>query len=148
ALLFNRAVDDLDAWCDDVEGHLASEDHGRDLTSVKKLLKKHQRLETDITNHLGAIKKVEAMARGFDAAGHFMNDDIQARAKTIIDRYYSLREPAQIRRENLEDAKLLQQFARDVEEEVSWIEEKLPLARSPQTAATASPPSPTCRRST
>lgn len=87
ALQFNRAVDDLDSWCDEVEAQLASEDHGKDLTSVKNLLKKHQQLETGITNHLGAIKKVEVMARNFQNAGHFMNDDIQARAKNIVDRW-------------------------------------------------------------
>ena len=42
ALQFNRVVDDLLAWIDDVEHQLMSEDHGKDLTSVKNLLKKHQ----------------------------------------------------------------------------------------------------------
>ena len=42
ALQFNRIVDDLIAWIDDVENQLMSEDHGKDLTSVKNLLKKHQ----------------------------------------------------------------------------------------------------------
>lgn len=42
ALQFNRIVDDLFTWMDEVENQLMSEDHGRDLTSVKNLLKKHQ----------------------------------------------------------------------------------------------------------
>lgn len=42
ALQFNRIVDDLLTWMDEVENQLMSEDHGRDLTSVKNLLKKHQ----------------------------------------------------------------------------------------------------------
>ena len=42
ALLFNRVVDDLNSWMDEVENHLMSEDHGKDLTSVNSLLKKHQ----------------------------------------------------------------------------------------------------------
>ena len=42
ALLFNRVVDDLNTWMDEVENHLMSEDHGKDLTSVNSLLKKHQ----------------------------------------------------------------------------------------------------------
>ena len=45
-------------------------------------------------------------------------------------RYQSLNEPCQIRRENLEDALLLYQFYRDVTDELSWIQEKLPLASS------------------
>lgn len=42
ALQFNRIVDDLLAWMDEVENQLMSEDHGKDLSSVKNLLKKHQ----------------------------------------------------------------------------------------------------------
>lgn len=42
ALMYNRVVDDLMSWMDDVESQLMSEDHGKDLYSVNKLLKKHQ----------------------------------------------------------------------------------------------------------
>ena len=42
ALMFNRIVDDLLSWMDEVENQLMSEDHGKDLASVKNLLKKHQ----------------------------------------------------------------------------------------------------------
>ena len=42
ALQFNRQCDDLERWLDDVEGQLASEDHGRDIATVQALLKRHQ----------------------------------------------------------------------------------------------------------
>ena len=42
ALQFNRIVNDLLTWMDEVEHQLVSEDHGKDLASVKNLLKKHQ----------------------------------------------------------------------------------------------------------
>ena len=42
SLDFQRQCDDLEAWMDEVEGHLASEDHGRDVITVQNLLKKHQ----------------------------------------------------------------------------------------------------------
>lgn len=42
ALMYIRVVDDLMSWMDDVESQLMSEDHGKDLYSVNKLLKKHQ----------------------------------------------------------------------------------------------------------
>nr|CAD7193717.1 unnamed protein product [Timema douglasi] len=45
-------------------------------------------------------------------------------------RYHTLQQPMQIRRDNLEDALLLQRFLRDVEDEVQWITEKEPLAAS------------------
>ena len=48
----------------------------------------------------------------------------------FFSRYNTLNEPCQIRRDNLEDAQLLFQFYRDVEDEVSWIHEKRPFAAS------------------
>lgn len=45
-------------------------------------------------------------------------------------RYESLSEPATIRRDNLDDALLMYQYYRDVEDELSWIQEKLPVAAS------------------
>ena len=42
ALLYGRQCDDLEVWIDEIEAQLSSEDHGRDITTVKALLKKHQ----------------------------------------------------------------------------------------------------------
>ena len=41
ALQFNRQCEDIESWMDDVETQLASEDHGRDITTANVLLKKH-----------------------------------------------------------------------------------------------------------
>ena len=48
----------------------------------------------------------------------------------LLFRYATLAEPCQIRRDNLTDALLLYQFHRDVQDEVMWIETKLPVASS------------------
>ncbi|XP_048733527.1 spectrin alpha chain, non-erythrocytic 1-like isoform X2 [Ostrea edulis] len=130
ALMYNRVVDDLMSWMDDVESQLMSEDHGKDLYSVNKLLKKHQLLEQDIANHKEKVQDVQDAAHVFKEAKHFMNKELQARAKVVQEKYESLSEPATIRRDNLEDALLMYQYYRDVEDELSWIQEKLPVAAS------------------
>ncbi|XP_061172689.1 spectrin beta chain, non-erythrocytic 5-like [Saccostrea echinata] len=130
ALMYNRVVDDLMSWMDDVESQLMSEDHGKDLYSVNKLLKKHQLLEQDIANHREKVQDVQDAAHVFKEAKHFMNKELQARAKAVQEKYESLSEPATIRRDNLEDALLMYQYYRDVEDELSWIQEKLPVAAS------------------
>ncbi|XP_065309042.1 spectrin beta chain-like isoform X2 [Dermacentor albipictus] len=130
ALLFNWMLDDLQTWMDDVETQLQSEDHGKDLTSVQNLLKKQQLLETDITNHAEMLEQVKDQAANFQKNDHFLKNEIQERADSIIKRYTSLHEPLQIRRENLEEALQLQQLLRDVDDEMSWIREKEPLASS------------------
>ena len=130
ALLFSRNLDDIDNWIEDVELQLQSEDHGRDLTSVQHLLKKHLTVEADINAHADAIQSVKETTLSFREANHFQIEEIDKRSQAIIKKYQSLHEPVQIRRDNLEDALLLYQFLRDVADELSWIHEKHPTASS------------------
>ncbi|XP_042865885.1 spectrin beta chain, non-erythrocytic 5-like isoform X7 [Penaeus japonicus] len=130
ALLFNRTLDDLESWMDDVETQLQSEDHGRDLTSVQSLLKKHQQLENDIASHQSEVDQAKEVAQSFAVAKHFMSEEITERVEAVTKRYNSLHEPVHIRHENLEDALLLQQLLRDIEDELLWVAEKEPLASS------------------
>lgn len=48
---FNRNVEDIELWLYEVEGHLASDDYGKDLTSVQNLQKKQALLEADVAAH-------------------------------------------------------------------------------------------------
>ncbi|CAG0903884.1 unnamed protein product, partial [Darwinula stevensoni] len=138
ALAFNQTLDDLDAWMDEIEGHLQSEDHGHDMTSVQNLLKKHQQLESDIHAHADNVEQVKDTSVAFRNNQHFMKDEIDERVRAVIKRYESLHEPLQIRRDNLEDAQLLYQFFRDVEDELVWISEKEPVAQSEDLGASLS----------
>ncbi|GFO34699.1 spectrin beta chain, non-erythrocytic 5-like, partial [Plakobranchus ocellatus] len=130
AMLFNRVVSDLASWMDEVENQLMSEDHGKDLSSVNSLLNKHQQLEQDIASHQEKVTDVLDAAQVFKEAKHFMNKELQASARAISDRYNSLVEPSHIRRENLEEARRMYQFFRDVEDELAWIQDRRPLAES------------------
>ena len=49
---------------------------------------------------------------------------------SVVDRYNSLADPCHVRRENLEDALHMYQFFRDVEDELSWIQDRKPIAES------------------
>ncbi|XP_076313686.1 LOW QUALITY PROTEIN: spectrin beta chain, non-erythrocytic 5-like [Tachypleus tridentatus] len=130
ALQFYQILDDLEKWMDEVETQLQSEDHGRDLTTVQNLLKKHQTLEVEINNHADNIEQVKEQTESFTSNNHFMKDEINQKAQAVVNRYNGLHEPVQIRRENLEESLLLQQFKRDMEEELMWISEKEALASS------------------
>ncbi|UYV61076.1 SPTBN5 [Cordylochernes scorpioides] len=128
ALQFTRLLEDLDAWMDDIENQLQSEDHGRDLTSVQGLLKKHLLLELDINNHSEKMEMVKDQVANFQH--HFLHEEVEERANQVLKRYKGLYEPAQIRRENLEDALLLHQFLHDAEDERHWLSDKTVLASS------------------
>ncbi|KAK7865818.1 hypothetical protein R5R35_001276 [Gryllus longicercus] len=130
ALLFSRTLEELETWMDEIETQLQSEDHGKDLMSVTHLLKRHAVLESDVHSHSEALEQVKDTAAAFERSNHFMKEEIQDRAAAVNKRYCSLQEPMQIRRDNLEDALLLQQFLRDVDDVMQWLAEKEPLAAS------------------
>ncbi|CAG2161762.1 unnamed protein product, partial [Oppiella nova] len=124
ALQFHRMLDDLELWMSDMETVLADEDHGKDLISSQNIMKKHQLIENDINNHSENIEQIKDLTTAFTQNNHFMKEEIEERAQTVIHRYEALHEPMQIRRENLEEALLLFQFKRDIDDELIWIEEK------------------------
>ncbi|CAB1332446.1 unnamed protein product, partial [Coregonus sp. 'balchen'] len=108
---FNRNVEDIELWLYEVEGHLASDDYGKDLTSDR-------------------IDGITIQARQFQEAGHFDGDNIKRKQEALVARYDALRDPMAARKQKLSDSLRLQQLFRDVEDEETWIREKEPIAAS------------------
>ncbi|XP_036385628.1 spectrin alpha chain, non-erythrocytic 1-like isoform X3 [Megalops cyprinoides] len=127
---FNRNVEDIELWLYEVEGHLASDDYGKDLTSVQNLQKKHALLEADVTAHQDRIDGITIQARQFQEAGHFDADNIRKKQEALVSRYESLKEPMAARKQKLSDSLRLQQLFRDIEDEETWIREKEPITAS------------------
>uniref|UniRef100_A0A3P9IJC5 Spectrin alpha chain, non-erythrocytic 1 n=1 Tax=Oryzias latipes TaxID=8090 RepID=A0A3P9IJC5_ORYLA len=127
---FNRNVEDIELWLYEVEGQLASDDFGKDLTSVQNLQKKHALLEADVAAHQDRIDGITIQARQFQEAGHFDSDNIRKKQEALVVRYEGLREPMAARKQKLSDSLRLQQLFRDVEDEETWIREKEPIAAS------------------
>ncbi|GBP27213.1 Spectrin beta chain, non-erythrocytic 5 [Eumeta japonica] len=130
ARVYLRGLDDFAGWLDDVESQLLSEDHGKDLSSVTALLKRHARLEQQVASKAETAIQLADTARHLAESGHFMAEEIVEKADHVVKRYRQLQEPMQIRRDNLEDAALLQRWARDADEELNWLREREPLARN------------------
>ncbi|KAL5013103.1 hypothetical protein ScPMuIL_011654 [Solemya velum] len=127
---FNRNVEDIERWLVDIEGQMHSEDYGKDLTSVQNLQKKHALLEADVIAHQDRIDGIKVQAKQFCESGHFDKDNIDNKQMILVERYNSLHSPITGRKQKLNDAQLLQQFLRDVEDEEDWIREKEPIASS------------------
>ncbi|XP_023696436.2 spectrin alpha chain, non-erythrocytic 1 isoform X2 [Paramormyrops kingsleyae] len=127
---FNRNVEDIELWLYEVEGHLASDDYGKDLTGVQNLQKKHALLEADVAAHQDRIDGITIQARQFQEAGHFDADTIKRKQEALVARYEALKEPMAARKQKLADSLRLQQLFRDVEDEETWIREKEPIAAS------------------
>lgn len=130
ALLFNRSLEEFEAWLLEVEAQLASTDTGKDLATVNNLLKKHTILENDIQQHTENCETINDAADQFVKNNHFMSEEIQQRAQDAITRFHQLKEPVQQKRDLLEGSMMLQQFTRDVEDELQWLADREPLAGS------------------
>ncbi|XP_045506256.1 spectrin beta chain, non-erythrocytic 1 [Colias croceus] len=136
ARVFLRGLDDFTAWLDDVETQLLSEDHGKDLSSVCALLKKHARLEQAVASKSEVATQLADTATHLADTGHFMSQEILDKTEQAVKRYRQLQEPIQIRRDNLEDAALLHRWERDADEELHWLKEREPAVRSEEMGAT------------
>lgn len=130
ALIFGRSLDEFNSWMEEIETHLSSDDYGKDLASCNNLLKKHDILEQDMTNHNDLCESMTEQDNNFMKRNHFMKDDIHERCMNTVRRYHSLNEPMGIRRDNLEDSLTLHQFMRDSDDEIFWLNDKLLLAES------------------
>ncbi|KAM6918067.1 spectrin beta chain, non-erythrocytic 5 [Lycodopsis pacificus] len=126
ALQFQRSLDDMEQGVGSVERELTIEDCGSDLPSVNRLLKALQSLEEEVDGHRDRIQGLVETAKSFSSQGNFLAEEIQIRVAHTINRYNSLAEPLQSRRETLEAWQVLFQFSRDLEEEVSWLSDRLP----------------------
>uniref|UniRef100_A0A8C5QUK2 Spectrin alpha chain, non-erythrocytic 1 n=1 Tax=Leptobrachium leishanense TaxID=445787 RepID=A0A8C5QUK2_9ANUR len=127
---FNRNVEDIELWLYEVEGHLASDDYGKDLTNVQNLQKKHALLEADVAAHQDRIDGITIQGRQFQEAGHFDADNIKKKQEALVGRYDALKDPMAARKQKLSDSLRLQQLFRDIEDEETWIREKEPIASS------------------
>ncbi|XP_075470432.1 spectrin beta chain, non-erythrocytic 5 isoform X1 [Ascaphus truei] len=126
ALLFQRGLEEIEKWLDQVEAKLETADSGKDLMTLEKL----GELEEDISSHGERLQVLVDKGREFRNEGHFLADEIEDRVRIIAHRYKSLNEPVQECRAALEARRLLDQFFRDLDDELTWIQEKLPHASS------------------
>ncbi|XP_067099877.1 spectrin beta chain, non-erythrocytic 5 [Osmerus mordax] len=128
ALQFQRSLEDMEQWVGSVEKELTVQDCGTDLQSVSHLLKSLQGLEEVVDGHQERIQGLMATAKDFSSQGNFLAEEIQPRVREIVNRYNGLAEPLQSRRETLESWQLLFQFYKDMEDELLWVQDKLPYS--------------------
>lgn len=83
ALQFQRALEDIEKWLDQVEARLDSANKGKDLMTLEKL----GELEEDITSHGGRLKVLADKTREFRQEGHFLADEIEDRVRILIHRF-------------------------------------------------------------
>ncbi|KAF2980042.1 hypothetical protein EK904_009476, partial [Melospiza melodia maxima] len=129
-LHFQRNVEDMEKWLEGVENDLKAPYNDNDLVVLNSHLKKQEELEEDIAAHRDRLQELVVTAQQFQKEKHFLADELEEKVDELVQRYKRLRDPLQERRGSLEASRLQYQFFRDVDEELAWVREKLPMASS------------------
>uniref|UniRef100_A0A673HPT1 Spectrin beta chain n=1 Tax=Sinocyclocheilus rhinocerous TaxID=307959 RepID=A0A673HPT1_9TELE len=127
--LFTQSCSALDSWLQNISSQLQSDDFGKDLTSVNILLKKHQMLE-----HQMEVREKEVQSLQSQALALAQEDsgimEVDGQQRRVTDSFSKLQDPLRQRRQRLLASKEAHQFNRDLEDEILWVKERMPLATS------------------
>uniref|UniRef100_A0A7N4PIN8 Spectrin beta, non-erythrocytic 2 n=1 Tax=Sarcophilus harrisii TaxID=9305 RepID=A0A7N4PIN8_SARHA len=118
AELFAQSCSALESWLGTLQAQLHSDDYGKDLTSVNILLKKQQ----------VAWEGPAVGERGM--GGPSSGEEAQAHICTLVEKFRALYKPLKERCNRLLASREQHQFHRDVEDEILWVTERLPMASS------------------
>nr|XP_020441852.1 spectrin beta chain, non-erythrocytic 1 isoform X2 [Monopterus albus] len=129
AELFTQSCSDLDKWLGSLEGQLQSDDYGKDLTSVNILLKKQQILESQVEVRQKEVEELQSQSQALSQEGKG-SEEVDGQRVSVERKFQFLQAPLKKRRDNLMASREIHQFNRDVEDEILWVEERMPVAMS------------------
>uniref|UniRef100_A0A8D0G7F9 Spectrin beta chain n=1 Tax=Sphenodon punctatus TaxID=8508 RepID=A0A8D0G7F9_SPHPU len=121
--LYAQSYADLDAWISEMEEQLRSDVQGKDLTTVNILLKKLDEQVSARKREMDELLTQAPSARG-DVS------EVDGKHQVIERRFLDLLEPLGKRRKELESTKAIYQLDRDLVDEMLWVQERLPVAKS------------------
>uniref|UniRef100_A0A452RHF9 Spectrin beta chain n=1 Tax=Ursus americanus TaxID=9643 RepID=A0A452RHF9_URSAM len=110
AELFAQSCSALESWLESLQAQLHSDDYGKDLTSVNILLKKQQ-----------------VLCRCWN--GRWLCERRRT-SRAVEEKFRALCQPMKERCRRLQASREQHQFHRDVEDEILWVTERLPMASS------------------
>uniref|UniRef100_A0A8C8XDM1 Spectrin beta chain n=1 Tax=Panthera leo TaxID=9689 RepID=A0A8C8XDM1_PANLE len=114
---------DLNKWISAMEDQLRSDDPGKDLTSVNRMLAKLKRVEDQVSVRKEELGELLAQVPS-------LGEEAEDTDVSIEKRFLDLLEPLERRKKQLESSRAKLQISRDLEDETLWVEERLPLAQS------------------
>ncbi|KAJ0063351.1 hypothetical protein NL108_000299, partial [Boleophthalmus pectinirostris] len=129
AELLVQSYESLDHRLGQLEEQLAYVDQGQDLTSVNKQLKKLQGMESQVEQWCLEAGQLQSQTCSLPEQGH-TKGSVEQRQAAVEARMVRLIQPLKERRRLLLASKELHQVGRDLEDEILWVQERLPLAMS------------------
>ncbi|XP_069765552.1 spectrin beta chain, non-erythrocytic 4-like isoform X2 [Narcine bancroftii] len=124
-----QSYSELDRRLSQLEGKLQVADRGRDIATVNSQLQKLQVLENQMEGWYREVGELQAQASTLQQEGSG-KDEVIEKQNLVETRIVRLIEPLKQRRRILLASKEVHQITRDMEDEMLWVEERLPLAMS------------------
>ncbi|XP_004437741.2 PREDICTED: spectrin beta chain, non-erythrocytic 2 isoform X1 [Ceratotherium simum simum] len=129
AELFAQSCSALESWLESLQAQLHSDDYGKDLTSVNILLKKQQMLEREMAVREKEVEAIQAQARALAQEDQGAGE-VERTSRAVEEKFRALCQPMKERCQRLQASREQHQFHRDVEDEILWVTERLPMASS------------------
>uniref|UniRef100_A0A672HWI9 Spectrin, beta, non-erythrocytic 4b n=1 Tax=Salarias fasciatus TaxID=181472 RepID=A0A672HWI9_SALFA len=133
--LLVQSYESLDQRLGQLEGQLVYVDQGQDLTTVNKQLKKLQTMETQMEEWYNEVGQLQAQAATIPQQTQ-VKETVAERQSAVEARMVRLIEPLKERRRILLASKEVHQVGRDLEDEILWVQERLPMAMSQEHGST------------
>ncbi|GAV05346.1 hypothetical protein RvY_15494 [Ramazzottius varieornatus] len=106
------------------ENFLARDETPRNLEDAENMLKRHDDFLTSLEVNQDKVQQVIGQSERLTSEGNYAADKIFRKAENILERYNANRERANSIGQKLRDARQLQQYLRDVEEHLEFINNK------------------------
>jgi len=131
-VLVQQTCDDIDSYITDLEKQIVSGDTANDLTSVNILMQKQQVIQTQMAVKARQVEEIDKQTEYLQkTVPEEKIEPIVVKKTAVLERFEKIKAPLLERQKALEKKKEAFQFCRDVEDEKLWIDEKLPVANSP-----------------
>lgn len=110
-----------EGWIREKEQILSSDDCGRDLTAVLRLLSQHGAFEDELTGRTGRLQQTIHQGKELVAAKHFGADKIARRNADVLEQWAELERLSVARKVRLKEVYALHQFQADASDADAWM---------------------------
>ena len=124
---FFRDIADEESWIKEKTLLVNSNDYGRDLIAANNLIRKHKRIENELSNHEAAIGSVQQTGNVLISTAEHGTDDIKDQLMQLTKAWEELKYLAKTRSKKLEESMTYQKFLVNLDEEETWLAEKQQL---------------------
>lgn len=122
-----------EGWIREKEQILSTDENGKDLTGVLRLLSQQRALEDEMSGRAGHLQHTMAEGRAMVEAHHFAATKIQDRLDDLQAQWAALEQLAAMRKNCLEGSLVLHQFQADADDVDTWMLDALRIVSSGET---------------